>query len=286
MKKGKIKLYIKEKLPLIPFLIFLLYALSQVYVLVWGLMSSLKDPIEYVLYANEFFPAKPLFKNYIEAFELLNIKDTTMFGMIFNSLWVTIGSSLISMAVCNTTAYIVSKYEFVGKKVIQTIVIAMLMIPLFGSFASHFQLVLKLNLYDSPLLLVTSASGAGGMFLILSSYYKGVSGDYGDAARIDGANEFQIYVRIMIPIAWPAISAIFIHMLIGGWNDYTTSIYYLPSYPTLAAGLYLYKNKSLFNMNYPVYFAGIMMSCIPTFILFLVFQDEIMKNMSMGGLKG
>ena len=90
----------------------------------------------------------------------------------------------------------------------------------------------------------------------------------------------------MLPIAKPAVMSLFMVMLINGWNDWATSVYYLPDYPTIASGLYLYEKISSFNINFPVYFAGVVMACIPTMILFLCFQEQIMNSITTGGLKG
>lgn len=258
----------------------------MVYSLTWALFSSFKAPVEYIVNKTKLFPEKWLFSNYIDAFRLLNVRGNNVFMMLLNSLWLTGGQSLISMAVCCTTAYIMSKYDFAGKKVINVVILVSLMLPLYGTMASTLRTYLKLGMYNSPLILLASASGAGSMFLILRSYFNGVSWDYAEAAKIDGASDLKIYLRVMLPIAAPAIGSIFLVMVINGWNDWATSVYYLPDYPTIASGLYLYKNISTFNVNYPVYFAGVLLSCVPTFVLFVIFQKQIMSSITTGGLKG
>lgn len=287
--KRSIKRYFIQQLTVgnvVAFVVFALFAFSMVYAIAWAFMASLKDHIEYTINKNNFFPENWRFGNYLEAFKLLNVRGNNVFNMLFNSIWLMLGQSLISMAVCCTTAYIMSKYDFVGKKVINVIIIASMMIPLYGSMASTMRLYMKTGMYNSPLILIASASGVGSMFLILRSYFNGVSWQYAEAAKIDGANDFTIYVRIMLPIAMPAIGSIMLVMLINAWNDYTTAIYYLPDYPTIASGLYLYKTIAGFNVNMPVYFAGVLMAAVPTFILFIVFQKQIMSSITTGGLKG
>lgn len=271
---------------ILAFLIFAFFAGTLVYSLIWAVVSSLKDPVEYIVDKNTFFPQKWLFGNYIEAFELLNVKGHNVFEMFFNSIWLTLGKSLISAAVCTTTAYIMSKYEFVGKKVMNAVILASMMIPLYGSQAATLKLYLKTGMYNSPLILLASASGVGSMFLILRSYFKGVSWEYAEAAQLDGASDLWIYLKVMLPLAKPAVMSLFMVMLIGGWNDWETSVYYLPDYPTVASGLYLYEKISSFNINFPVYFGGVVMASIPTMILFLCFQEQIMNSITTGGLKG
>lgn len=289
LKMKRFKHYIRQQLTVgnvLIFLFFLFFAFTMLYSLCWAFFSSLKDPTQYFRTKGDFFPDAWMFSNYGDAFVLMSVRQKNIFDMIFNSLWLTIGNSFISMAVCCTTAYIVSKYDFVGKRVITTVILVALMLPLYGSLPSTLKLYTTLGMYNSPLILLAAASGMGSMFLILRSYFNGVSWEYAEAAKIDGANDFIIYVRIMIPIAAPALGSILMVMFINGWNDYMTSIYFLPDYPTIASGLYLYEEISEFSMNYPVFFAGVVMASIPTMVLFILFQKQIMSSITTGGLKG
>lgn len=271
---------------IIAFIIFALFAFTILYSLVWAFFSSLKSPTEYTLNKSKLLPEEWLFSNYAEAFNLLEVSGNSIFTMIFNSLWLAFGQAFVSCMVASTTAYVVTKYDFVGKKVVYGVIIAMMMIPLYGSFAATYKMYRTLGIYNSPLILVASASGGGMTFMIISSFFKGVSWEYAEAAKIDGASELRIYFEIMLPLALPAVGSIFLVMFINSWNDYTVPIYYLPDYPTLASGLYIYEKISTFNINYPVYFAGILLSCIPTFLLFIIFQEKILSSISTGGLKG
>ncbi len=271
---------------ILAFIIFALFAFTILYSLVWAFFSSLKSPTEYTLYKAELLPKEWLFSNYIKAFGLLEVSGNSIFVMIFNSLWLAIGQAFISCMVASATAYVVTKYDFIGKKVVYAVIIAMMMIPLYGSFAASYKMYRTLGIYDTPFILITSASGGGMVFMIISSYFKGVSWEYAEAATIDGSSDLRIYFEIMLPLALPAVGSIFLVMFIGSWNDYSVPIYYLPHYPTLASGLYIYEKISTFNINYPVYFAGILLSCVPTFLLFIIFQEKILSSISTGGLKG
>ena len=269
----------------IMFILFALYALSMVYSLFWALMNSFKDPVEYMMNKNG-LPESLLFSNYAEAFALLEANDTNLFVMLFNSVWMTFGRSLVSLACITCAGYLFSKYKFVGRNLIYGVLIATMMLPLYGTGASQMKLVHQIGLYDSPLYpLVISASMQGSLLLIMRSFFDGISWEYAEAAKIDGAGNYRIFLNVMIPLAMPCISSVFILMLITGWNDYTMPLYYLPSYPTVQTGLYLYAETAKFNINYPVYYAGIIMTCIPTLLIYIFAQDKIMNSVSMGGLK-
>ena len=93
-------------------------------------------------------------------------------------------------------------------------------------------------------------------------------------------------MAIMLPQAAGPIATLCIMSAIGSWNDYMPMILYLPSYPTLASGLYTYQSNAIRGVNFPVYFAGVIISLIPVIVIFACFSDLMMKNMSVGGLKG
>lgn len=267
------------------FIVFLIYAFVMVYALTWAVLASLKTHVEFILNPNG-MPQQWALKNYLEAFEILTASGNNLFVMIFNSLWITFLSSLISLTVCTMSAYIMAKYEFIGKKVILFIIFTAMMVPLYGSTATLFKLIYQLGIYDSPLFLIKSASGLGTIFFILRSYFMTLPNEYMESAQIDGAGDLRIFIQIMVPMAVPSIMSLMLIMFVSGWNDYMTPIMYLPSYPTLASGLYVYEQIAKFNMNKPVYFSGVIMCAIVPLVIFAVFREKFMTNISIGGLKG
>ncbi|MCL2751265.1 MAG: ABC transporter permease subunit, partial [Firmicutes bacterium] len=109
---------------------------------------------------------------------------------------------------------------------------------------------------------------------------------YAEAVYVDGGGEYTVLFRIMLPVALPPMSALFIMACIGAWNDYMTVILYLPSYPTIASGLYEIQYLFERDARLPLYFAALIISIIPVLTLFALFSGKIMKNMTVGGLKG
>lgn len=272
-------------LRIIVFLLFLCYALSLVFPLVWAFLGSLKDPTEYML-SEEFFPEVLRFSNYVDAFHLLEANGSNLFDMLFNTIWLSFGRTFISMMVASATAYVIARYEFVGRNFIYNLAIIQMILPIFGNLASTMQTYKTLHMYNSPLILAASAGGFGLVFLVMHSYFRTLPREYSEAAEMDGANKYYIYFRIMLPMAKPSIFSLALVAFIEAWNDYTMSIYYLPDYPTISSGLYTYSTVTEFNLNYPAYFAGMFLACIVPIILYVAFQDIIMKSIATGGLKG
>lgn len=270
----------------IVFIIFALYAFTILYGLVWTFFNSFKDSVEYILSPNK-FPTKWIFKNYADAFNLLQANETGLFAMFFNSIWITAVRSFVSISCLCCAGYVFSKCRFVGKKLIYNVLLFTMMLPLFGTGAAHMKLIHALKLYDSVLYpVVASMSMQGMMMLVVKTYFDGISNEYSEAAKIDGAGHYTIFFKVMMPLALPCLFSIFVLMIIEGWNDYTMSLYYMPSFSTLVTGLYLYEATSKFNINYPVYFAGLMMASIPTLLGYILLSDKILNNVAMGGIKG
>ena len=265
-------------------ILFFLWCGSFLYSMGWAVMSSLNDHVDMMVDPMA-LPKKLNFKNYLEAFKILETADTSFMKMIFNTLWLTLGSTFVSIACVVMTAYSLGNFKYKGRNGLVAGMIICMMVPLYGSGSSTLILYHKLGMYDSPLILLASASGIGNLTLIVMTFFQTLSPAYGEAAKMDGAGYWRIFLEIHVPMVLPALSSVVLLMLIGGWNDAMTSIYYLPSYPTIAAGLYKYETTSKFNMNKPVYFAGVIMCAIPPIILFAAFRDKLMTNVTIGGIK-
>ena len=159
-------------------------------------------------------------------------------------------------------------------------------IPIVGSMGSYYKLIGELGLYDTPFYVVaTHLSGWGFNFLVMYGFFKSVSWDYAEAAFIDGGGHFLVFFRIMIPLALGPVVTLFVVAFVQNWNDYMTMILYLPSYPTLASGLYTFQANSQRLVNWPVYYAGLLISLIPVLVLFAFCSDIMMRNMNVGGIK-
>lgn len=283
---GKRK-FLKSTNPVkvIVFLIFLIEGFTMAYAMFWAITASLNTHTELILNGLA-LPKELHFENYLKAFTVLEASNASFLEMMWNTVWLTVGKSLISLACMVMAAYAFARFEFVGKKTILAIMMAVLLIPVYGNGSATLQLYMKLGMYDSPLFLIASASALGMMTLIIKTFFQNIPLAYEESAMLDGASTLRIFLQIHLPMARTSLFSVFILQFIGGWNDWATSIYYLPSYPTIASGLFVYETLSKFNMDKPVYFAGVMLCAIPPMIVFTLFNDKLMTNISFGGLKG
>lgn len=279
------------------FVLFALYALSILYPLFFLFTNSFQSRLGYLDNmtpgGNPFaLPEVWHFENYLKA--LSEMKYPTVSGqqiglpmMFFNSIWFVGICVFEGLFFCSCCAYVVSRYHFKGRNFIYGLAIFTMTIPIMGTMGSSFKIISDLGLYDTPLyLIVTCTGGFGFNFLILYGFFKSISWSYAESVFIDGGGHFTVFFRIMLPQARTPILTLAIMACIGTWNDYTTPLLYLPSFPTVASGLYQLDLSLSRDGNFPIQFAGLVLSILPVIIVFAIFSDTIMKNFTIGGLKG
>lgn len=270
---------------IIVFIIFVLYAFTLIFALFWALSASLKTQSEFYTNVNG-LPKEWKFSNYATAFKSVQANGHNMFSMFWNSVWYSCGGAFLGVFTSSITAYVVAKYKFPGRGLIYGIALVTMMIPIVGSFPSQYKVYTALGIIDTPFLLITKAAGFGFNFIVLFSFFKTLSWTYAEAGFIDGASHLKVFFRIMLPQALPVIGSLFMVSVVGLWNEYMEPNLFLQSYPTLSSGLYIFQLEMTRGINYPVLFAGLIVSVIPVVILFVCFQKTMMESMSVGGIKG
>ena len=268
------------------FVLFVFYALSILYMLLFCFNASLKNGGRQFIADNVSLSWPPKFRNYADAFSALTLAETTFLGMIGNSVWFALGNAFFNIASSCVAAYVVCKYKFFGRNFLYGLVLVVMMIPVYGALPAKYRMLHNLGMIDSPLYLLSAAGGFDFSFLIIYAFFKNVPWSYAEAAFIDGASHTKVFFKVMLPMALPAISASFVTNFIGNWNNYDAPLLFLPNMPTLASGLFVYERVIERLSNQPIYFAGVIMSLIPILIIFAVFQNSIMQNVYAGGLKG
>lgn len=273
--------------------VFFLYSAVLVFPFIWLFVQSFGNYLTYdydafsITGATFFYiPKQWHFENYINAFSLLKTDNgVNFFGMVINSVWYVGVGVLMSAFWHSLTGYVFAKYTFRGKSFIYTLAIFSMTIPLVGSSAALYRLVATIGIYDKgPLYLIaTGFGGFGGSFLMMYGIFKAISWTYVEAVYIDGGNDLTAFFKIMLPQALPAIFAIMVSEGIALWNNYTQVLLYMPSTPTLASGLYQLKTA---HTPLPLYYAGLVISMIPVVVLYAFMSGSMMKNLSIGGIKG
>lgn len=275
--------------------VLLIYSISLLVPFVWGFFTSLKG--KYEIRNNPFgLPEEWLFVNYLQAFD--NFKVRVEWGdgfrwvyfeeMFLNSVLYSLGCALIQSFTTCIVAYVIARFShFKFSKIVYTVVIIVMILPIVGSQPSELALARQLGLYDEMWgIWIMRLNFLGIYFLVFHAMFKGIPKDYADAAYIDGASEWQVMTKIMLPMSRNTLLTVILLNFIGYWNDYQTPLLYIPSHPTLAYGLYLFSNSPDNELaTIPMKITGCMLMMVPILIIFLIFRKRLIGNISIGGLK-
>ena len=265
--------------------IFMVVALSYIYILVWAFIAGCKTHTEIVM--NPFsLPEKWNLGHYPEVLETLEVNGNGFFRMLFNSVYFSVLGVLIQQFCSITLAYACSKYSFPGSKLVYTVVLVVITLPIYGNSGATYRLYHNLGLVDSYAQIISSTGAFNIFFLYYMAFFKNLSWTYSEAAMMDGANDFDIYFRIMIPQSRPIFGALFLTQWIQIWNHYESALVYLPNLPTLPVGIYQFNTEMIYRARLDILFAACIIITIPALVLFIVFNKTITTNVSVGGIKG
>lgn len=270
----------------IAYVLMILCAFSFVFVFAWTFMNSFKTAIGYA--EDTFFlPEVWDFDNYAKVLREMQYKSYGLFEMLGNSVILIALGVINAMVWPQFAGYAMARFEFPGRKIIEAAVYVAMIIPIIGTTSTVMQIKMALGLYDTFLGEFLFGSGALGMGSIMyTTLYRGLPAAYAEAAYIDGAGEWRVFLNIYYPQSVPLMLIFVIQGAIGTWNDYMGPYLMLPTHPTLALGLHEMQQRFVhFGGDYPVMFAGLILAMAPVLIVYSIFADKIMGNTAMGALK-
>lgn len=229
-------------------------------------------------------------QNFVNVFTKFKVAGNVgYFQMFFNSLWSTTLRIVVSTASSTMLAYALARLRFPGRNFLYAVVIFVQTVPIMGGGGADFKLRLALGMVNNPALIwISWAVGFDYTCFILYGTFQGISRSYSESAELDGAGQWQILAKIVLPMAFPAILAMSITSFTGHWDDYGTFQIYLSKYPNLAYGLYQYGNskQGMFSGGKMTYYAALLCASMPVIIIYTCSQTLILKNIAVGGLKG
>ena len=268
---------------------------TYLYGIYWGLITSLKDILNF---NDDIFgwPRKLMFSNYTTAFKHLYVTIEAGAGtrrvmfpeLLFNSITYAVVMPCVTVFSQMLVAYAASKYHFRFNKVLHFCVVLSIVVPPIGSLGMSLQIARTLGIYDNFLMYaITSIGFANSGFLIWYGVFNGISSEYMDAAKIDGAGHFRILITIMLPLARVPIMILWVLAFIGSWNTYSVQYTMLPSMPNLSLALWYFQFDLGNEISWPpMQIAASMITALPCLVLYFTFQKWFVGNLTSGGLKG
>jgi multiple sugar transport system permease protein len=246
------------------------------------ILSSFKTNTEVLQVPPTFLPENPTFENYTRIFNdpelpLLRFYGNSAFVSIFNVASTLFTSSLIG--------YMFAKFEFPGKKILFGWFLTMMMIPTQITMIPSFLILSKLGLINSLWgLIIFSAVDAFGIFM-MRQFCETLPNELLDAARIDGANEWQIYTRIVLPQLGPPLATLGILGFMGTWNAYLWPMIVLQRVEVRTLPIILTWFNSTHTGQGALVMAATVLIIVPILIVFLFFQRWIVQGFTMTGFK-
>lgn len=312
MEKRKAKKV--TPLKVIVFTVLILYSLSMIAILVWGALTSFKSQIDFADFKNHFGLPNPKyssealkFGNYLSVGDNLTYSvsgssyyslfgersiatyTTNLFSSLVTTFYYSVILSFVQAFVCMSMGYMTAKYKNKISNLIVGIVFVLMALPVVGSQPSEISLLMDLGVYNTYFGMFIHKFNYGGIyFLVFNAFFTSISDTYIEAAEIDGASQFRVFISIVVPLAAKMLGMVYLIYFIAAWNDYNTIVLYYPSFPTLSYSVWKMStmpSKGAERTGAPATFAAAMVLVIPILIVFILFRDLIMGNVSTGGVK-
>lgn len=228
-------------------------------------------------------PTTLAWENFSDAWDRANLATTGLNTALIAFTKVPLGLLISSLA-----AYALSRMRFAYQKVIFVLIVMGTMIPVQVALGPLFRLVLNLGLLNKYLgiLLPYIAFGIPYQVFILRGFFRGIPKELDEAAFMDGASRFGVYWRIILPLARPAIAALFILDFVATWNEFAIALVILQRQDTWTIPLSLQAFQGQFGNDYTEMNAAILMAILPVIIVYLMFQRYFVSGLVSGAVKG
>ena len=270
---------------------YFLLALGAAIVLVpfwWMVKSSLTAETRLFEFPAPFIPNPVVWKNYIEAWNALPV-SFTRFTM--NTIFITVLAMSAEIFTCSLVAYGFARFRFPGRNFLFILMLSTMMLPGVVTLVPTFILWRELKLIDTydPMTIGAWFAWGPAYIFLLRQFFLSLPKEIEEAARIDGANTFQIYWHIMLPLVRPALLAIAVLSFIGNWNNFQGPLIYLNSgekYPLIMALKFFEQSLSKEAPKFHYMMAMTTMMSIPLLALYFFMQRTLIEGITAGAVKG
>lgn len=264
----------------------IIWSLLIIFPILWAVLSSLKTNLEFGTNAWK-LPEKLQWVNYKEAWEGANFSK-----YFLNSLILSVGTVALSILMTATSAYVVGKFVHPVVKSIEVFYSIFMMVPQMLLLIPLLQMCKKLNMTKSNVVLFTlmitnALQGVPFYIFLLTPFMRSINNSILEAAEIDGANQFQSFITLVLPMIVPAIFMVGLLSFVGIWNEYVMSITFIkdPTKYTLSAGINELMNDA--KAGQTLKFAALIIAMLPILIIYAIFQKPLQNGLSSSdGVKG
>ena len=283
MKRGNRKT--EKKLPLgivLIYLILILWGIGTVFPFIWVILNSLKESSE-VLSSSFSLPLNPTFENYRNAFERLNVLNAYKNSLIISGT-VTIGVMLLS----SMMSFALTRYDFTGKKLLMSMIVASLMFPVFSTIIPVFKMIVSLKLLNTNLAVILPQIAGNLSFatIVMIGFLKSVPIEMEEAAYMEGANVYQVFGKIIVPICKASLSTVAIFSFLWSYNDLFVQKIMIRDNTKFPVSTLLEEISSKYGTDFGLMAASVTLIVFPVLIIYILLQKNIIKGLTAGAVKG
>jgi N-acetylglucosamine transport system permease protein len=267
------------------------WAVLVIFPMIWLVYTSFKTDQE-IFFSPWSLPDALQLDNFTRAWTKVHV------GQYFaNSMIVVVPGLFLTLAVSSLAAYVLGRFRFPGNRALFYLFMAGLLFPIFMALVPLFFLVqdlgrmihplLGLNQYPGLILVYTAYSLPFTVFF-LTGFFRTLPSELHEAALIDGANEYQVFFRVMLPLAQPGLVTMAIFNFLGMWNQFILPLVLMTdrSRYVLPQGLAFMLQQQKYQNDWSALFAAVTIIMIPTLLVYVIFQNKIQKGITVGALKG
>lgn len=272
------------------YILLSLWAITTIFPFLWVINNSFKDRSLIVTDSFALATGKAFtWNNYALAFDRINIGSAYV-----NSLIVSGSVMVVVVLLAGLAAYGLARYHFPGKKLVQSVVIASMMFPVFSTIIPVFTMekawgIASTDRLGLSLLSVTLPQIAGNLsfaIIVLMGYIRSLPIDLEEAAYLEGCNSFQIFFKVIVPITKPSFATVAIFSFLWSYNDLFTQMFFLRSKEQFTITRLLNELTSMEGTNYGLMAAAVTLVVLPVLVVYIILQKHIIKGMTAGAVKG
>jgi raffinose/stachyose/melibiose transport system permease protein len=263
-----------------------LFSLITAYPLLLAISTAMKDPLDITTNPFTLFSSIRL-SNFSDAWTLGNFGD-----YFWNSVFITIPTVVLVVSMSVLAGYAIARIDFPGRNLVFFTFMLGLMIPFTSVMIPLFYEIRDLQLFGSLWAVILPAVGGAAGFgvplgvFLMRSFYQDLPNELAEAARVDGASEFQVFRKVMLPLSLPGVSVLALLVFYQSWNQFLMPLLFLSGEENrpLATGLYNFAAGR--TGEYYLMAAGSLIMIVPVVIVFLIFQRQFVRGIASGALKG
>lgn len=267
---------------IVVYIILILWAVTTIFPFIWVLLNSVKPSSE-VLTSSFALPKEFTWGNYTNAFSKLNVARAYKNSLIISGC-VTVGD----MVLASLFSFALSRYDFRGKKIINAMLVASLMFPVFSTIIPVFRMIVKWGLLNTNLavMLPQIAGNLSFATIVMIGFMNSIPIEMEEAAYMEGANVFQVFGKIIVPLCRPSLATVAIFSFLWSYNDLFVQKIMIRDNTKFPISTLLEQISSQYGTDFGLMAASVALIVVPVMIVYIFLQKNIIKGLTAGAVKG